>query len=111
MDSFFSAGELIQALDTMTGVWRVAKVLSISNQNVELEFPEFPKQKIRNVGETIIAGAHRDTWPIRKPVPTPELPPRRTTCAASRLGYEPENRVLADPVSIFSVPDSNCSLI
>jgi hypothetical protein len=100
MDTIFITGEVVEAVDTHTGIWGLAKILEVKKESVRLYFIDFPANVAElqiHIGPNLQSQRFESSWPIRKPSPctsSKKLPPRRRTA----LNYLPHKRIAGDPV-------------
>ena len=81
MNTKFVNGEFVEALDTITGVWRDARITNVMHASVTTKFNSFGPHKYPMLTETVTGSAVYDEseWPIRK-----RLSPRHETRQQSK---------------------------
>ncbi len=103
MDKFFEPGAEVHAIDSITGVWRNAKVVEISPRTVKLHFYKFNSKKFGLADLTLPSAlsskASKAHWPIRRPVEGEmSREQRRALSQITVWSYKPENCICYDTV-------------
>ena len=103
MNTKYSAGQKVQALDTISGVWRQAMISTVTELSVELNFPNFKNKKgINTASAQICQSCLEDeaTWPIR-----PATNPANVATAngrPSRRRFTPSGQHLSNPSEVMT---------
>lgn len=102
MNTKFSIESVVQAIDTITGVWRHAQILQIEKRSVDLRFADFPKNRADlhiEITPQMAFKTHEAQWPIRRPLLAIEHDEGRRKRGPT-LDYKPEKLIATDTVFI-----------